>query len=463
MFASPRKRRTRRSFGQVKTSASGRRYASYVGPDRQRHHAPYSFATVTDADGWLASQRVTIEAGLWTPNTPLHPSVVEAKQLAAERAVQATEPTLAEYACHWVRTRRRRGEPLAGRTQAEYLNYIERDLAELGALRMSALTERDVATWFEHKRTTSSIALLEKSYVMLSTIFKSAVSDNELPLVASNPCTVPGGKTVYTAKRKHDQTVKVRSALVTPEELATMLDAVDDWFRAAVLIGAWLGLRNGEVRELRRKDILVDADGSETTLVVHVARGVTSVTSRRRGELEKNLRSGQSFDEDGYLVGPTKSQAGERMILVPPHIVPDLVEHLETFVPREPDALLFSSRVDARRHLSVTSFYENWDKARKVAGRPTVSFHDLRHHAATEYALSGATLRELMERLGHSSVEVAMIYQHTAEQRDKELTRKMSERATATTAPSDASNQNTWIASQFAELRALLTNEKENA
>jgi Phage integrase family len=39
-------------------------------------------------------------------------------------------------------------------------------------------------------------------------------------------------------------------------------------------------------------------------------------------------------------------------------------------------------------------------------------FHDLRHTAATLAAAAGATTRELMERMGHTSPAVALRYQH---------------------------------------------------
>jgi integrase len=40
-----------------------------------------------------------------------------------------------------------------------------------------------------------------------------------------------------------------------------------------------------------------------------------------------------------------------------------------------------------------------------------VRFHDLRHLAATLAAISGATTKQLMARLGHSSPHAALIYQ----------------------------------------------------
>jgi integrase len=55
-------------------------------------------------------------------------------------------------------------------------------------------------------------------------------------------------------------------------------------------------------------------------------------------------------------------------------------------------------------------------------------FHGLRHYGATKFAQTGATLKEIQERIGHSTVAAAMRYQHTAG-RDAELAKRMSELA----------------------------------
>jgi integrase len=47
--------------------------------------------------------------------------------------------------------------------------------------------------------------------------------------------------------------------------------------------------------------------------------------------------------------------------------------------------------------------------------------HDLRHTGSTWTAQSGATLKELMARIGHSSTRAAMIYQHATEDRDQAI------------------------------------------
>jgi integrase len=49
-----------------------------------------------------------------------------------------------------------------------------------------------------------------------------------------------------------------------------------------------------------------------------------------------------------------------------------------------------------------------WRRATRAAGLEGVHFHDLRHHAGTlTSSQPGATTKELMERLGHSSMRAS--------------------------------------------------------
>jgi integrase len=45
-------------------------------------------------------------------------------------------------------------------------------------------------------------------------------------------------------------------------------------------------------------------------------------------------------------------------------------------------------------------------------------FHDLRHTCNTLTAATGASTRELMHRMGHSSATAALRYQHATKERD---------------------------------------------
>jgi hypothetical protein len=61
-------------------------------------------------------------------------------------------------------------------------------------------------------------------------------------------------------------------------------------------------------------------------------------------------------------------------------------------------------------HLLSNVLYKHFHSAREAAGRPDLGWHDLRHTGAVWAAQTGATLAELMARLGHSTVSAAMRY-----------------------------------------------------
>ena len=82
--------------------------------------------------------------------------------------------------------------------------------------------------------------------------------------------------------------------------------------------------------------------------------------------------------------------------------------------------------------MSPATLYRHFYRAREAAGRPDLRWHDLRHTGATLAAAAGATLPELMARLGHRSMRAAMIYQHAAADRDKIIAEALSELAGVT-------------------------------
>jgi integrase len=52
---------------------------------------------------------------------------------------------------------------------------------------------------------------------------------------------------------------------------------------------------------------------------------------------------------------------------------------------------------------------------------PGLHFHDLRHTGNTWAAKTGATLRDLMDRMGHSTTRAALIYLHKTSGRDRKI------------------------------------------
>jgi integrase len=113
-----------------------------------------------------------------------------------------------------------------------------------------------------------------------------------------------------------------------------------------------------------------------------------------------------------------------RDVVIPPHMRGDLATYLKTR-PRSPETLLFPGTRNGR-HMAPSSLYKPFYAARAKVGLPHLRWHDLRHFSATTAAMTGATLAELQARLGHSTVQAAMRYQHAAAGRDAAIAEAMS-------------------------------------
>jgi len=75
--------------------------------------------------------------------------------------------------------------------------------------------------------------------------------------------------------------------------------------------------------------------------------------------------------------------------------------------------------------LRRSNFRPIWNAACGQADMPGLHFHDLRHVGGTLAAATGASLKELMARLGHSSTRAAMIYQHATRDRDQAIAKAL--------------------------------------
>jgi integrase len=79
-----------------------------------------------------------------------------------------------------------------------------------------------------------------------------------------------------------------------------------------------------------------------------------------------------------------------------------------------------------------SNFYRRaWLPAVRNVGLENVHFHDLRHTGNALTAGAGANLRELMERLGHSSTRAALIYLHSTTERQRAIADEVGKAAKA--------------------------------
>lgn len=355
-----------RGAGTVRQLPSGRWQARHRGTDGTLHPAPTTFITKLDAAAWLKTQSDDVRAGVWQPPQ------------------RTTTPTLRDYANQWLTER-----DIKMRTRTHYRTLLDRFiLPDLGEVRLDRLAPATVRTW--HAQLPDDTPTLRAhAYSLLRSIMRTAVADD---LVTSNPCRMP----------KAGRATKAKTTVIpTPAEVAALVDALPARYQAQALVAAWCGLRFGEQIELRRDDI--DLDGDDP--VIHVRRAAVRVSGATH-------------------VTTPKSAAGVRTVAVPKVIVPALAAHLLRYAEPGRNGLVFPARQGG--HMAPSALHKVFYKARKSIGREDLSWHDLRHFYGTAHQQSGATLRETQAAMGHSTVAAAMVYQHAAQSRQRQVADTMS-------------------------------------
>lgn len=343
-------------MAHVEKRGPGRWRARYRGPDgRERSQ---TFERKVDAERWLAQVQADKARGQWVDP-------------AAGRI------TFASWFAEWLATTT--GLRPNTRQLYEYLGrrYL---VPAFNSAELARITAIDVRRWLAGMRGTKlSPNTVAKAYRLLSRVMRTAVDEG---LIAKSPCVIKGAGTEHTPEMR----------FATVEEVAELADAIGPRYRAMVLMAAFGGLRLGELGGLRRRRVNV----------LHRSVTVADILTEVNGRLD---------------IGPPKTEAGKRTVVLPAFVLVDLERHLELWSEPGPDGLVFPApdggpmrRSNFRRR--------TWDPATEAVGLAGLRFHDLRHSAGTLTAVAGATTKELMARLGHSSPRAALIYQHATEERD---------------------------------------------
>ncbi|MDX2292087.1 MULTISPECIES: tyrosine-type recombinase/integrase [Streptomyces] len=358
----------RRRFGTVRQLASGRWQARYRDPlSGETKSAPQTFATKTDADVWLTTIEAEIIRGTY-------------------QAPDAGKVEFGPYADDWLKHRK-----LEDRSRERNEGVLRLHIKPtFGAGTLAAITTPRVRAW----RT----ALLEsgvgeptvvKAYQLLRAILNTAVDDE---LIRRNPCRIKGADHYHVPERP----------ILTVAEVYAVADAIQPRYRVLVLLAAFTTLRFGELASLRRRDL----DLSRCVVMV------------RRAQSE--LQNGKLADK------APKSAAGVRPVAFPAELVPELTHHLERFAAAGQDGHLFQGPRGGL--LRRSNFRDDWTTARAQAGvSGDVHFHDLRHTGNTLASSAGASTRELMTRMGHSTTRAALVYQHMTSDRDQHIAGKLGE------------------------------------
>ena len=344
----------RRHFGNVRRLPSGLYQASYW-HDGQRHIAATTFTQRADANAFLDAASAAIRRGDW-----IDPELGRI--------------SFARYADLWLAQR----TDIRPRTREQYELLIKNRLKPVfGDFELAKITPVHVRSWYADIAARTPGAA-RSAYRLLKAIFNTAILDD---LIAKNPCRVKGGGTDKVADRR----------IPNVDQVAALTQSMPEQYRVAVTLAAWGTLRRGEVLGLNREDIDL------------------------RGGTVRVERSLHEFYDGRLELGRTKN-GDPRKIYMPSSVMPALEEHLRRFVGPESDAALFLGATGLR--LRPSNFWVIWETARRRAGLTWVRFHDLRHFAATMFASTGASTKEIMSRGGWKSVAMVVRYEHASEERD---------------------------------------------
>ncbi|MFJ5213677.1 tyrosine-type recombinase/integrase [Streptomyces sp. NPDC088354] len=350
----------RRRFGSVRQLKSGRWQVRYRDPETaQLRSAEETYATKTDAEVALTHIEADITRGQWSDP-------------------DAGKLSFGDYAVAWLNDRK-----MAARTRERHESVVRLHLLPtFGDRSLASITTAQVRAWRTACLTRTGEPTVVKAYQVLRAILNTAVDDE---LIRRNPCRVKGADRYDVPERP----------VLTVTEVYAVAEAMGPRYRLLVLLAAFTGLRFGELASLRRRDV----DTANAVLMV------------RRSQAE--MQTGALFDK------APKSDAGIRPVAFPSELLPDVERHLDTYAGPGRDGHVFLGPQGGQ--LRRSNFRDDWIRARTKAGiTADVHFHDLRHTGNT-LAASGASLRELMTRMGHSTPRAALIYQHMVNGRDREI------------------------------------------
>lgn len=376
----------RRRFGSVRKLPSGNFQVRYPDSNGLLRTDESTYPTLTEAEQRLVEIEADMLRGQW-----IDPD--------------AGKVSLKEYAERWITER-----DLEDRSAENYTLYLRKHIGpHLGHLMLVELKPPRIRTWRKQLQDDGVGApTIAKAYRFLHSVLATAEDDD---LIRKNPCRIKGAGQEKSPERP----------TATLAEVFAIAAAIQPRYRLLVLLAAFAQLRFGELMALYRGDITLPKRRTPTTDEITTGADPTKLIDDGMPLLRVDRAITQLNSGEQRIKGP-KSEAGHRSVALPAAILPELRAHLATdgFAEPGPEGRLFigPKKATPRRQ----NFNRIWKVALTKAGaNPALHLHDLRHTGGTLAAQTGATLKEIMSRIGHSSTRAAMIYQHATDERDQRI------------------------------------------
>jgi integrase len=281
---------------------------------------------------------------------------------------RAGRVTLADWVSEWSTTLAN----LRPSSRRIYLDNLRLHvLPTLGSVQLSRLDKTMLRRWLaDLSASRLKPATVHQVYRALRRVLTAAV-ENEV--LVRNP--LDGIK----PPRVESQEMR----FLDPDEVARLAAVIDERYRAFVMVGAYCGLRLGELAGLRRHR--VDLLHRHIQVVEQLGR-----------------------DEDGrWALQPLKTRSSVRSVALPGVVVDSLGEHVRHWAGRGREGFVFTAPDGGS--LDPDNFRSRyWTPAVAAAGLAPLRIHDLRHTTASLAIAAGADVKMLQTMLGHASAVMTL-------------------------------------------------------
>jgi integrase len=351
-------------------------------------HGSWSYYLSHGTDPRTGRRRQFSKAGFTSKRAAASAAAELKTKLDKGTYTEPTNRTLGEYAPEWLPRRQRSGKGLRATTVAGYKRYITDDIAPsaLGGMKLTDIRRYHVSEFVDDLTEAGrGTVTIRRILTLLGTIFASAVKDE---LILANPAQGADKPALS------DHPVKPWE----PDQVRTFLGRCAKHRLGAVFEVAILtGLRRGEITGLRWSDV----DLAKRTITVR--RNRVSVRGR---VIEQQT---------------TKTRAGLRTVPLSDFAVATLLAwQLRQAEEAEMAAEAWQTEghvftMEDGRALDPSYVTRLFQRLRKAGGEelPPLSFHGLRHCAASLMLASGADIAVVSKLLGHASISItADVYGH---------------------------------------------------
>jgi integrase len=321
--------------GSIQKTANGRYRARYRDSSGKEHL--HRFGLKRDAQHWLDQETAKLETGTWV-------------------APKDAKTTLGGWCDTWLRNYATRKSSTVRQAQV----HVDRIKEQFGTRRLDSTRPSEVRAWLVSlKEEGYASSYIDALHERMRQIYSDAVHDG---LVARSPLS----------RRTSPGMGRQRPYVATSEQIWALHDAMDERYRAGLLLAAFAGLRLAEVCGLRVADI-------------DFLRGIVHPVQQ-------------------YPAEPLKTEISRMPVPIPHDLVLELSHHVEEF------STTWIMCDAAGHQMGPWQLQRAFRLGRSaVEGLPEgFRFHDLRHYYASLLISSGLDVKVVQARLRHASAKTTL-------------------------------------------------------